>query len=132
MRAARVSPQRQYELIMECRSSGMTDSQWCLQHGIKPGTFYNWISRLRKSSCFDIPESACGMEAIPSPKQEVVKLEIMPETDPAVIDSPSKDVVCNSSSSIEVTLGKATIRLSNDAAPVLTKQIIQSLGDFLC
>lgn len=93
MRAARVSPQRQYELIMECRSSGMTDSQWCLQHGIKPGTFYNWISRLRKNSCLDIPESACGMEVIPSPKQEVVKLEIMPETNPAIIDSPSKDVI---------------------------------------
>lgn len=132
MRAERVSPQRQYELIMECRSSGMTDSQWCLQHGIKPGTFYNWISRLRKKSCLDIPEPASGMKVIPSPKQEVVKLEIMPETNPAVIDSPSKDVVYNSSSSIEVTLGKATIRLSNDANPVLAKQIIQSLGDFLC
>lgn len=130
MRAARVSLQRQYELIMECRSSGMSDSQWCIQHGIKPSTFYNWISRLRKNSCLNIPESACGMEVIPSPKQEVVKLEIMPETDPAVIDSPSKDVVYNSS--IEVTLGKATIRLSNDADPVLAKQIIQSLGDFLC
>lgn len=64
MRAARVSPQRQYELIMECRSSGMTDSQWCLQHGIKPGTFYNWISRLRKKSCLDIPKPACGMEVL--------------------------------------------------------------------
>jgi hypothetical protein len=32
----------------------------------------------------------------------------------------------------EVTLGKATIRLSNDADPVLAKQIIHSLGDFLC
>lgn len=95
MRTARVSPQRQYELIMECRFSRMTDSQWCLQHGIKPGTFYNWISRLRKNSCLDIPEPACGMEVIPSPKQEVVKLEIMPETNPAIKDSSSKDVVYN-------------------------------------
>lgn len=132
MRAERVSPQRQYELIMECRSSGMTDSQWCLQHGIKPGTFYNWISRLRKNSCLDIPKPAYGMEVIPSPKQDVVKLEIMPETVPAIMDSSSKDVAYKPSPSIEVTIGKATIRLSNDADPVLTKQIIRSLGDFLC
>lgn len=132
MRAAKVSPQRQYELIMECRSSGMTDSQWCMQHGIKPGTFYNWVSRLRKNSCLDIPEPACGMEVIPSPQQEVVKLEIMPETDSHIVDTPSKDVVYHSSPSIEVSLGKATIRLFNDADPVLAKQIIQSLGDFLC
>lgn len=132
MRAARVSLQRQYELIMECRSSGMSDSQWCIQHGIKPSTFYNWISRLRKKSCFEIPESSCGMKLISSPKQEIVKLEIMPEADPTIIDSTSKDVVYNSSPSIEVTLGKATIRLSNAADPVLTKEIIQSLGDFLC
>jgi transposase-like protein len=93
MRAAKVSSQRQYELIMECRSSGMTDSQWCMQHGIKPGTFYNWVSRLRKNSCLDIPKPACGMEVIPSPKQEVVKLEVMQETDPAIIDSPSKEFI---------------------------------------
>lgn len=52
MRAARVSPQRQYELIMECRSSGMTDSQWCLQHGIKPGTFITGLA-----DCVKVPVS---------------------------------------------------------------------------
>lgn len=72
------------------------------------------------------------MEVIPSPKQKIVKLEIMPENDLAAIDSSYKDVVYNSSSSIEVTLGKATICLSNDADPVQAKQILQSLGDFLC
>ena len=58
MRAKRVSAERQYELIMECRSSGMSDAQWCMQHGIKPGTFYNWVSKLRKKACYDIPEPA--------------------------------------------------------------------------
>jgi hypothetical protein len=29
------------ELIMECRSSGMTDYQWCNEHNNTPGTFYN-------------------------------------------------------------------------------------------
>ncbi|MEG2013313.1 MAG: transposase [Anaerovoracaceae bacterium] len=48
MRASRVSPEEQYRLIMECRRSGLSDQQWCLNNDIKPGTFYNWVKRLRQ------------------------------------------------------------------------------------
>ena len=56
MREKPVPADRQYELIMECRSSGLSDAQWCLEHGIKPGTFYNWVSKLKKKACYDLPE----------------------------------------------------------------------------
>ena len=48
MRAKPVNADEQYRLIMECRASGLTDYQWCIEHGIKPGTFYNWVKRLRQ------------------------------------------------------------------------------------
>lgn len=51
MRATRIPADEQYRLIMECRTSGLTDHEWCLQHDIKPGTFYNWVKRLRKAGC---------------------------------------------------------------------------------
>ena len=51
---ARVPADKQYQPIMECRSSGLTDFQWCKEHGIHPGTFYNWVSRLRKKACCDV------------------------------------------------------------------------------
>lgn len=82
MRAKRVPAERQYELIMECRSSGMSDAQWCMQHGIKAGTFYNWVSKLRKKACYDITESAGETVLLPVEKQDVVKLEIMPGHEP--------------------------------------------------
>ena len=44
MRAKRRTEQEQYEIIMECRQSGLSDHQWCLEHDINPGTFYNWRS----------------------------------------------------------------------------------------
>lgn len=44
----RVNADEQYKLILECRSSGLTDYQWCKDHGINLGTFYNWVKRLRK------------------------------------------------------------------------------------
>ena len=49
MKAKRVSREEQLKLIMECRSSGLSDYQWCEAHGIHAGTFYNWVSKLRKA-----------------------------------------------------------------------------------
>ena len=131
MRAARVPAQRQYELIMECRSSGMSDAQWCLQQGINPGTFYNWVSKLRKKACYDIPESIHETNAVSSPKQEVVKLEIMPD-EITKTQNDSNHLTCKSLSSIEIILGNAKINLTNDANPVRVQHIIQSLGNFIC
>lgn len=54
MRAARISADEQLRLLMECRASGLTDHEWCMQSGICPGTFYNWVKRLRKNGCTDI------------------------------------------------------------------------------
>lgn len=44
-----VRKDEQIKLIMECRQSGLSDYQWCRQMDINPGTFYNWVSKLRKS-----------------------------------------------------------------------------------
>ena len=43
MQTVKRTADEQYRLIMECRSSGLSDFQWCNEHGIKPGTFYNWV-----------------------------------------------------------------------------------------
>lgn len=41
MRVRRRTEQEQYDIIKECRKSGFSDHQWCLEHDINPGTFYN-------------------------------------------------------------------------------------------
>ena len=60
MRAARISADEQFRLIMECRVSGFTDHEWCMQNNIRPGTFYNWVKRLRKNRCTEIPKAVRG------------------------------------------------------------------------
>ena len=57
MRSKRIPAEEQYRLIMECRQSGLTDHQWWVEHDIKPGTFYNWVKRLRQKGCVDLPAS---------------------------------------------------------------------------
>ena len=77
MQTERRTADEQYRLIMECRSSGLSDFQWCNEHGIKPGTFYNWVKRLRKKSCYEIPPATGRGGYKPSEQQDVVKLEIV-------------------------------------------------------
>ena len=47
MRAKRRTEQEQYEIIMECRRSGLSDHQWCLeQRDFKvPGTLRNQFTK---------------------------------------------------------------------------------------
>ena len=77
MRTKRRTEQEQYEIIMECRQSGLSDHQWCLEHDINPGTFYNQVRRFRKQACeFPAPAGKDRFQAI---HQEVVKMEIIPD-----------------------------------------------------
>ena len=73
MRAKAVTADEQYRLIMECRASGMTDYQWCMAHNIKPGTFYNWVRRLRQSGNMEIPSPAGNQD---SARQDIVEIHL--------------------------------------------------------
>ena len=50
MRAARKTTEEQYQLVLECRRSGLSDCAWCRKNGINPNTFYTWLSRLWKKA----------------------------------------------------------------------------------
>ena len=80
MRSKRIPAEEQYHLIMECRQSGLTDHQWCVEHNIKPGTFYNWVKRLRQKGCVDLPVSTGRSYRAPE-SQEVVRVDFH-DTDP--------------------------------------------------
>lgn len=73
MQTERRTADEQYRLIMECRSSGLSDFQWCNEHGIKPGTFYNWVKRLRKKSCYGI-QGVCMVSNIFSDKSYLISI----------------------------------------------------------
>lgn len=50
-RHPRRSDQEWIQLIQECRTSGLTDKEWCEQHKIQPSKFYYHIRRLRAKAC---------------------------------------------------------------------------------
>ena len=76
MLAKPVRRDEQIKLIMECRQSGLTDFEWCRQHNINVGTFYNWVKRLKRSEGITFPRGKKPDSAL-AYRQEVVKLDVL-------------------------------------------------------
>ena len=70
------SDEKWLDLISECRSSGLSDKDWCMEHQIGISTFYYHVKRLCNKAC-SIPPAAVGA-VIPCQKQEVVELNFNP------------------------------------------------------
>ena len=140
MRSPRRSADEQYSLIMECRSSGLSDQQWCIQHDINPGTFYNWVKRLKAKKCYDVPP-ATGREGLTAAvKQDVVKVEVLPDPSSLMretaVATHSTDAEQNLpqplTAPIEISLDEAVVRITNDVDPRLLTQFLRSLGGCVC
>ena len=129
MRGKHFSADEQYKLIIECRQSGKTDYQWCTEHGINPGTFYNWVSRLKKKACCDIPESlAKDLSSKASNSQDVVKVDILPDFTREPVDIPNQYQPVSFVPVAEINVNGICVRLSNDAGAALIRSIIGFVG----
>ncbi len=125
MRSPRVPAEEQYRLIMECRKSGLSDHQWCLNNDINPGTFYNWVSRLRKSNSVDIPDKNPVSAYVPA-DQEVVKIEMNLLSASNAIDKSTDASV------MELVIGSTGLRIPNGTDPMLLAKTIRILAELSC
>ena len=135
-RKPRVPMSEQIRLINECRQSGLTDADWCREHNIAPSTFYNWVNRCRKASADEIAEPHYGHTDKPRTKQDVVPVSIVQEHFPAQAPEPGPlsmtDMHLDNSHTIEVVMSNLTIRVNNEADPVLLTRMIRLLRETLC
>ena len=120
----------QIKLIMECRQSGLSDYQWCQRQGINPGTFYNWVSKLRKAG-YTIPDSESKVSGVPV-RQEVVKLDLVEReiSTPAMMGQnvshlASTDIPCIAA---EIECENIRIRLFNGADTAVVQNTLQYIG----
>lgn len=137
-RANRRSQDEWFQLIRECRSSGLSDRTWCEQHGILVSSFYNAVKRLRKSAC-DIPLSSnrrtYALDLTSASKQEAVQIDICPDPYPEAVP-PAKQMCpaphIDNSHTIELMMGNVSLKASNSADPFLLQQIIRMLRTDQC
>lgn len=127
MRTSRFSAEDQYRLVMECRKSGLSDQQWCMNNDIKPGTFYNWVKRLREKECQDIP-AAIGRTSNKLVQQEVVRIERNQTPVMQLADTSLGQL----STSMELSIGNLTLKIPNGTDPMLLAQTIKILSECAC
>jgi transposase-like protein len=124
-----VRKDEQLKLIMECRQSGLSDYQWCQKQGINAGTFYNWVSKLRKSG-YTIPDSNSKSEGA-AVVQDVVKADLVSEDiSSPVIEQNTRPLTLNTKPAVaaELVAGNVTLRFFNGADQNLIRCAMQCLG----
>ena len=132
MNNPKVSRDEQIRLIHECRTSGLSDNQWCLQHGIRPGTFYNWVSRIKKKGDVYIPDPGGAAEYWPEAKPDIVQINLVREDTKSVpapqenvkpiipaFTSQSENCITSLAPVMELELNGAKLRISNGIDPGL-------------
>jgi len=141
MRISPKSPQEQFRLITECRQSGLSDSQWCLQNGIKSTTFYNWVSRLRKKGV-SLPVTSNEKPAI---RQDIVKLVPVSNKGDLIVEEKTGEISSNATEVVnqnevkcsqpvmELSFGsEMSLKISNNINPALLITLIQALKEQSC
>lgn len=106
-------------LIQECRTSGLSDLEWCSEHGIPSSTFYNRISRLRKKAC-DIP--APVGHAIQT-AQQIVPLTVMEEP----LATTSLDEIPAHIPAVTLFVNGCRLEINNHAGPDTIQNTILAL-----
>ena len=131
MRATRIPADEQFRLIMKCRASGLTDHEWCLQNDIKPGTFYNWVKRLRQKGCTEIPDA---LNRHSPHRQEIVKIEFpMPGTNKPVISSARDEINQPVQNGVmELSISGTVLQIPNGTDPGLLRQTLHILKELSC
>lgn len=131
IRAKRKTHDEWFELITECRQSGLTDSQWCQLHDIPVATFRGAVQNLRKAN-YTVPETMAGKTSVP---YELIA-DIKPE--PVKIDLVNDLRGCGCENTIaaqthtdgvlEICFESATIKVPNGTDPYLLASILSHIG----
>lgn len=112
-----------FDRIIECRSSGLCDAQWCRENNIKSPTFYYWVKKLRIERSSKQPEAtALSLRK----EQEIIPIQITEDVYPTPsFSSPKKEQRNNSAIAIE--MDSFTIHIQNSASPLVIQATLQAL-----
>lgn len=113
------------ELICQCRSSGLSDWQWCLKNGIPTSSFYRHLKKFRNAVIIPPPVSADAGRTS-EPAQEVVPLMIRDE--PSVPRNICSEPVRNDGTpAARLTVRGLSIEIYNHAGSDLISGILRAV-----
>lgn len=109
-----------FALINECRTSGLSDHQWCKENDVCYSTFYYHVKQLQKEAC-ELPTSI--RKCIVPMEQEVVPLNFS-EIEEPIYTTGTHTI---SDVAISLQLNNVTLHISNAANADVISNTIQAL-----
>ena len=132
----RRSDEEWFQLINECRRSGLSDSLWCKQQGIPASSFFCAVHRLREKA-YALPERERSIDIVSNPLscQDVVRIDIEPN--PFIGKEPEPLQVIpathlDNSHTVEIEVHGINIRIFNGVDTGLLKTVLSFLGGVGC
>ena len=122
---SKFTTQQKFDMVMDCRSSGLSDYMWCKKHDIQTSTFYSWVKQLKRNGA-NVPERTYAQSYHVDTKPDIVKLEIVDEV--PMEQAPIIPSIPSTQCALEITIGQASIKVFNDVSPTLLSQVISCLG----
>jgi hypothetical protein len=89
--------------VAECRSSGMSATDWCKEHGIKYSLYVNWATRYNRE-------------------------ERSPKPQPQWAEVTSHKEEGQNTEGIKLQCGKWTIAVSSGVSPVLLLEVLKAVN----
>ena len=132
----RRSDEEWFQLINECRRSGLSDSLWCKQQAIPVSSFFCAVRRLREKA-YALPERERSIDIVsnPLPCQDVVRIDIEPNPFTGKEPEPLQVIPAthlDNSHTVEIEVHGINIRIFNGVDTGLLKTVLSSLGNFIC
>lgn len=128
----RRSDQEWFNIISECRQSGLSDKNWCEIHDIPISSFHTAAKRLRNKA-YAVPDhSVNDINTLDfTAKQEIVQVSIEQDSVKESIVVPvneSGKMYIDNSHTMEITIGNAAFKFTNSVNPDLMKIVLQTIG----
>lgn len=105
------------DIFQQCKTSGISDLQWCRQNHIAPSTFYYRLNKLRKESS---EHTVAAKDMLPE-YHEVVPLIVCDE------DTSSNHPEVSASPSIRISLGDIRLDVFRDADRTLIAETLMAV-----
>ena len=112
------------ELIRKCKSSGLSDYEWCRQNGVPQSSFYRNLKKFHESTIEEAPKEF-PVRVIPAVQQEVVPLKLIEET-----KAPESPVSCKAdpAPAARLQVNGMTIDLFSNANPSFIHGVIKAVS----
>ena len=122
------SIEERFSMITDCLKSGLSISMWCREHDIPVGTFYSWISQVKKSGYqVDLPKR--NKTTIPTNTvQEVVKVDVINDaTEICDCSVFPKDKKNPDSKILTIRFSDCSLEIPAGTDMILLSQVIRSM-----